>query len=169
MRRRSGLMAVSVMRCSCLNGGWQSPILRQDAAGLEAARILSPSKARALESKAAPGPGAFYRVSGFVLWHKLDPSPGGTFRGGRPRQFGTFLTHQGPSLIAPIEAGGEQTGDPLLVPDLTDWEAPEDRVPDREPTIQLLRRQNRPYCASSSSNDLACFRSSVSKPSVNQP
>src|SRR5262252_5122831 len=38
-------------------------------AGLEAARILSPSKARALESKAAPGPGAFYRVSGFVLWH----------------------------------------------------------------------------------------------------
>src|SRR5215468_7696722 len=69
MRRRSGLMAVSVMRCSCLNGGWQSPILRQDAAGLEAARILSPSKARALESKAAPGPGAFYRVSGFVLWH----------------------------------------------------------------------------------------------------
>src|SRR5215467_2445336 len=70
MRRRSGLMAVSVMRCSCLNGGWQSPILRQDAAGLEAARILSPSKARALESKAAPGPGAFYRVSGFVLWHK---------------------------------------------------------------------------------------------------
>src|SRR5215471_7931641 len=72
MRRRSGLMAVSVMRCSCLNGGWQSPILRQDAAGLEAARILSPSKARALESKAAPGPGAFYRVSGFVLWHKTD-------------------------------------------------------------------------------------------------
>src|SRR5215469_8288175 len=69
MRRRSGLMAVSVMRCSCLNGGWQSPILRQDAAGLGAARILSPSKARALESKAAPGPGAFYRVSGFVLWH----------------------------------------------------------------------------------------------------
>src|SRR5215469_419841 len=69
MRRRSGLMAVSVMRCSCLNGGWQSPILRQDAAGLEAARILSPSKARALESKAAPEPGAFYRVSGFVQWH----------------------------------------------------------------------------------------------------
>src|SRR6516162_1956142 len=69
MRRRSGLMAVSVMRCSCLNGGCQSPILRQDAAGLEAARILSPSKARALESKAAPGPAAFYRVSGFVLWH----------------------------------------------------------------------------------------------------
>src|SRR5215470_8399345 len=71
MRRRSGLMAVSVMRCSCLNGGWQSPILRQDAAGLEAARILSPSKARALESKAAPGPAAFYRVSGFVLWRFL--------------------------------------------------------------------------------------------------
>jgi hypothetical protein len=43
------------------------------------------------------------------------------------------MTHQGPSLIAPIEAGGAQTGDPLLVSDLRDWEAPEDRVPDRKP------------------------------------
>src|SRR5215469_7729098 len=76
MRRRSGLMAVSVMRCSCLNGGWQSPILRQDAACLEAARILSPSKARALESKAAPGPGAFYRVSGFVQMTQSGPKAG---------------------------------------------------------------------------------------------
>src|SRR6516165_6418933 len=91
MRRCSGLMAVSVMRCSCLNGGWQSPILRQDAAGLEAARILSPSKARALESKAAPGPGAFYRVSGFVLWHFPAIHFGRAPRSERP-VVGPFLT-----------------------------------------------------------------------------
>src|SRR5215470_18059899 len=88
MRRRSGLMAVSVMRCSCLNGGWQSPILRQDAAGLEAARILSPSKARALESKAAPGPGAFYRVSGFVQWHNADLT---TFRRDQRRRLSAYI------------------------------------------------------------------------------
>src|SRR5215468_4026625 len=96
MRRRSGLMAVSVMRCSCLNGGWQSPILRQDAAGLEAARILSPSKARALESKAAPGPGAFYRVSGFVLWHLPAIHFGRAPRSERPVRVGPFLTLSGP-------------------------------------------------------------------------
>ena len=38
----------------------------------------------------------------------------------------TISDPQGPSLIAPIEAGGEQTGDPLLIPDPTIWGAPED-------------------------------------------
>src|SRR5262249_27635795 len=103
MRRRSGLMAVSVMRCSCLNGGWQSPILRQDAAGLEAARILSPSKARALESKAAPGPGAFYRVSGFVLWHIPDHS--------EATYFITVSPHRGFAVRAkPLAQGWWPTG-----------------------------------------------------------
>ena len=45
----------------------QCSIFRQDAAGPEAAVILSPSKARALEPKAARGLTAFYRVSGFIL------------------------------------------------------------------------------------------------------
>src|SRR6201987_5540111 len=69
MRRRSGLMAVSVMRCSCLDGGCQSPIFRQDAAGLSPPANLSRSKARALEAQAVPGLAVFYRVSGFVHWH----------------------------------------------------------------------------------------------------
>src|SRR6516165_6063179 len=99
MRRRSGLMAVSVMRCSCLNGGCQSPILRQDAAGLEAARILSPSKARALESKAAPGPAGFYRVSGFVHWHFFALRDLGLNRVGSVSASAEFSRH-------PVHRGG---------------------------------------------------------------
>src|SRR5215470_18074966 len=72
MRRRSGLVAVSVMRCSCLNGGCQSPIFRQDAVGLSPPANLSRSKARALEPQAVPGLAVFYRVSGFVLWHLAE-------------------------------------------------------------------------------------------------
>jgi len=35
-----------------------------------------------LESKAAPGPGAFYRVSGFVLWHFFVVPDQGSLRSG---------------------------------------------------------------------------------------
>src|ERR1700745_4196635 len=105
MRRRSGLMAVSVMRCSCLNGGCQSPIFRQDAAGLSPPANLSRSKARALEAQAVPGLAVFYRVSGFVLWHFPAIRAQSVFGPGRLARVVPFLTLKRHSTLCVLDEG----------------------------------------------------------------
>ena len=138
--------------------GRPNPVLTLGTAG-SAVNAAVEASARGRGSLLDLGRAASRRMAEGSFWHKLDPLLSGTFRGRQPRQFGTFLTQSG-------HPAGNVT---LVVVKLSDAVPPRPNAKLSVSNYVPKPSTNEGHHVSSSSKALACFKSTLSKPSVNQP